>query len=170
MSPIGAEDLYPWVAPDHLLQALYELGRQTRGRQAGIDLVRAVAPLLEHEDEDIRQEALRLLLVQWKEPGFRRNAVEMLLGDPSEAVRGTAAFGIASVSTPVTRREDARALLEQVRGEAIPLHVRGAAYEGLLIMHRRPEFPPGTREVDPSVDFDWGWIRELERNVSETDY
>ena len=159
-------DLQPWEDPDDLLEALYKLGEQTRGQAGGAELTKTVAALLDHEDEDIRQEALRLLLVQWKVQDVRDQAVELLRLDSSEAVRGTAAYGIAATSTSATHRDDVRTLLGILVDETQPVHVRGAAYKALLIIHRRAEFPPMTRNLDPDTDVDWQWIRTLQKDVT----
>ncbi len=161
MTQITISDLQPWVDPDDVLEALYELAEQTRGQAVPSELISAVTTLLDHEDEDIRQEALRLLLVQWKDRSQRDRGIALLRLDPSEAVRGTAAFGLASLSTVETRHDDARTLLSVLLDEAQPVHVRGAAYDALLIIHRRKEFPPMTRDLDLTVDIDWEWIKRL---------
>lgn len=169
MKPVTGADLQPWRDPDELLDALHKLGEQTTGLAVAVDVSSAVAALLQHEDEDLRQEALRLILVQWRDHRLRSEALGVLRLDPSEAVRATAAFGIAAVSRLDTRREDVSAFLEVLLDESQPKHLRGAAYEALLIIHRKTDFPPLTREIKLMVDIDWDWIRKLQAEVSAAD-
>lgn len=166
MTPITAEDLPSWGDPDDLLESLYALGEQTRRQPASTELTSAVAALLDHEDEDIRQEALRLLLVQWKAHQLHSEGLRLLRRDPSEDVRGTAAYGIASICADDRRPDDVRTLLEILLDESEAVHVRGAAYDALLIIHRRTTFPPMSRDLDPASDVDWEWVKTLQGEIS----
>jgi HEAT repeat protein len=153
MNHVTESDLNPWRDPDDLLQALYRVG------EPDPELRDSIARLFEHNDPDIREEALRILLTRWKDRSFRSQAVNMLRLDAEVMVRSAAAFGMASVSTEASRAEDTRLLLE------ILLDVRSAAYDALLILYRNPAFPTKRRDFDPAADVDWQWIGTLRTAV-----
>jgi HEAT repeat protein len=151
------EDLLPWNDPDELLQALYQLDRKPDP-----DLRESVAQLLRHDDDDVREEALRILLTRWKDQEFRGYAISALQQDPAASVRSAAAFAIASTSQSGTRAEDIKALVTILLDEDEDLDVRAAAYDALLILHRRPTFPTKKRTFNPAADVDWPWIATLQ--------
>jgi HEAT repeat protein len=149
-------DLLPWNDPDDLLQALYGVENKPRP-----ELREAIARLLEHEDSDIRSEALRILVTRWKDRAFRPHAVKALRFDPQLEVRTAAAFALASTSAEVDRADDTRLLLDVLIDDEEATDVRGAAYDALLIVHRRPQFPTKKRDFNPAQDVDWPWIETL---------
>lgn len=89
-----------------------------------------------------------------------------LLGDPAEGVRRAAAYALTATSSSATREADARELLRVFWNQEQPLIVRGAAYEALLLLYGRKDFPPGNREIDLSHDVDWEWLRALSKEES----
>ena len=102
----------------------------------------------------------------------------MIITSPYEAVfepasvdqmQVEAAYGVAATSRPETLQEDVGALLEVLLDEARPREVRGAAYDALLILHRRTSFPSKRRSFEPERDVDWDWITELKREVHLTE-
>jgi len=119
-----------------------------------------VANLLDHEDPVVREEALSLLLVKWKQHDYRPKAVAAIREDVDFGVRATAAYGIVSVSTAKSRQEDTRLLLFLLSDEDEELGVRQAAYESLLIMFGRRDFPSG-KGMNLQSDVDWEWVRSL---------
>ncbi len=159
MSRITEADLHSWNDPDELLQALGQLGKDQKS-----ELREAVAALLEHDDADIREEAMRTLLVSWKDQQWRDRAVAAIHSDDVPEVRSTAAYAVAATSTDATRRGDTQLLLGVLEDEHAELPVRAAAYDALLILNRKPDFPTRTRDFNPREDVDWHWVRSLDQN------
>ena len=160
MTQTTAADLLPWNDPDDLLQSLYRVEKAPRP-----ELRDALARLLEHDDPDVRGEALRILVTRWKDHAFRGNAAQTLRFDPDPEVRAAAAFALASVSADGDRLEDTQLLLEMLHDEAQEATVRGAAYDALLVLYRKPEFPTKKRDFDASLDVDWAWVKALEASL-----
>lgn len=153
---ITPEDLVRWRDPDELLQALGAISREQKE-----ELSSAVADLLDHEDPDIREEAVRRLIVQWKDAELRPTAIEILQFDEEPAVRRTAVYGLAALSKGSTQGEDTQMLLSILFDEAGEPDLRRAAYEALMMIHGRSDIPPVNREIDLVDDVDWTWIRSL---------
>lgn len=164
MSDLSANDLQGWLDPDDLLKALFQLSQSASGGQQ-VEIREAIAALIEHEDADVRQEALRLLLIAWKLGSYRDKAAAVLRTDPEGEVRATAAFGVAALSTFSSRLDNVALLLEILLDREQPTSVRGAAYEALLIIHRRPRFPPISRGFIPTEDVDWKWVDQLQTEI-----
>jgi HEAT repeat protein len=156
MSSVTPEDLLPWNDPDELLQLLGRIEKADRAV-----LHDAVKKLLDHEDEDIREEALRVAAIHWTLQDVREKSVEMLQFDNEPSVRRTAAYAIAALANESTRLADTKLLLDVLRNSTEPEEVRRAAYEGLLLLHGRKEFPPMNREVSASTLMEDPWLREL---------
>jgi hypothetical protein len=63
------------------------------------------------------------------------------------------------------RTEDSRLLLDILRDEGQEIQVREAAYDALIILHRKGAgeggwpFPIHKSGFDPTRDVDWMWIR-----------
>lgn len=153
-------NLAAWSDPDELLSELRRLSRMPAPQDAH-SLSDAVSSLLEHADEEVRQEALRLLLITWKLSEFRQAALDALAFDADDDVRITAAFSVASVSRSSTSADDTRALLAVLDDVSNPVELVRAAYEGLLLVHRKIDFPPLNRSFDSKRDVNWEWIRQL---------
>lgn len=149
-------DLSVWREPEQLLAMLEEVRRLDRR-----DLRDEVVALLNHEDPVVREEALSLLLVTWRERLARPVALKAL-ESPAEdfGVRGLAAIGLASTSSPATRSEDIKTLLGRALDRTEDSGVRRAAYEALLLMHGRPP-PPTNRPFSVDADADSQWLAEL---------
>jgi HEAT repeat protein len=156
MSSVTPKDLAPWIDPDELLQLL---GRVEKSDRAVLH--DAVVKLLEHEDEDVREEALRVAAIRWTLADVRDKSLEMLESDDEPAVRRTAAYAIAALATESTRQEDTGRLLEILRNSSEQEEVRRAAYEGLLLLHGRKEFPPMNREIPANKLLQDPWLQEL---------
>jgi hypothetical protein len=153
---ITAADLRPERDPQELVAILGRLGKRPTA-----ELKAAVQLLIQHGEPDVRSESLRVGLVQWKEREYRGAAMAALFRDPDADVRCTAAFGIAAVSSTESRREDQRVLLSIVfDGEEDDI-VRLSAYDALLLIHKRPSFPPANRDPSLAVDLDWQWLNAL---------
>jgi len=146
----------PWSDPNDILEELGRLGANPRP-----DLYEPVADLLGHADPDVREEALRCVAVRWKDPRARTAALHVIRNDPEEAVRAIAAYALAATTVGPADKEVLGELLAHVRDSAESPHVRGAAYEALLIIHKRPAFPPLNRTFNPEVDIDWRWLGQL---------
>lgn len=143
-----------------LIRALGQLTEDDRSETRS-----QVFGLCRHQDADVRDEALRVLAVQWKDWSAHGLAVNALRSDPSWEVSSTGAYGVAATSRPETRKEDLTALLDVLVDAARPREVRGAAYDALLILCRRPSFPSKTRPFEPERDVDWDWIMKVEQEV-----
>lgn len=121
-----------------------------------------IAGLLGHSAPEVRAEALSALLVTGRLAEHRHSAVRSLSRDADEGVRAKAAYGIAATAEERTLRDDLALLVRVLRNYHEAPDVKRAAYEGLLLMFHRPEFPDSLEEFDPARDIDWDWIRELE--------
>lgn len=155
MSEVNPRRLSRHEDADLLLEALYEIDDRDTSLRA------EVAALLEHEDPDVRAEAVRILIRRWKDREARPVAFDLLTSDPDDEVREAAAYALAGSGTPETRDRDTEALLSVVQDKGLSLGVRAAAYDGLLILYRRPRFPTKHRAFDPTSDVDWEWLRTL---------
>lgn len=161
MNPhVSESELLPWNEPAQILAALYRVGRETESQ-----LQDAVIRLLEHTDSDIRAEALRTLLMKWKDSSVRSYARRALHSEEDEEVRVAAAFGLASISTEASRSEDTRLFLQVLLDDGQGLPVRSAVYDALLIIHRNPMFPTKKRDFDPTRDVDWEWVTKLSKTL-----
>ncbi len=145
-----------WNDPDDILHTLIDLQKDDYGA-----LRDAVLDLVDHEDPDVREEAVRKIYVHWTDVPSRSKAVDALRFDPSPGVRRVAAFGVAATASDTTQGEDTRVLLQTFLNESEEIDVRGAAYEALLLLHKRREFPPVKREIDLDRDVDWNWVSVL---------
>lgn len=158
MKDVSENDLVPWAEPDDLVDALLRIRREDLP-----SLRDSLVPLTEHEDQDVRTHALRRLFVHLQDQNHRDIAVRAVTEDPDSHVRRAAAFAVAATSTRQTRGEDIRVLIERLLDEVEDIHVRGAAYEALLLISERQPFPPLNRTFDPGRDVDWQWIDQIRR-------
>lgn len=149
------EDFSRRRSPPALIRALGQLQRED---------VEFVAPevvsLLSHPEPDVRSAALSAVFVLWHLDDRRGRATEMLRTDRHAEVRASAAYAVAATSSESTRREDAMMLLRALENTNEDREVRRAAYEGLLLLFGRPDFPDAISEFDPSAHVDWDWIAE----------
>ncbi len=156
MKKITATDLQPWREPLDLIAALVDLPREQLS-----DLRESLHQLIHHADRDVRTHAVRRLFVHLKDREFHHDALDLLLHDPDSHVRRVAAFAVASTSSEESRVEDIRSLLHTLCNEDEERAVRGAAYEGLLLINGRRDFPPVKRDIDFLRDVDWDWVAKL---------
>ena len=56
-------------------------------------------------------------------------------------------------------------LLRALRNEHEQNEVRRAAYESLLLLYEREDFPDSLVEFDPAEDVDWLWIKQVEAKL-----
>jgi hypothetical protein len=127
------QELLGWNDPDDLLKALGQIGHGDKER-----LVAAVAPLALHEDPDVREEAIRVLLVRWKDALYRDRAIERLCIEvQARFLRQTPGIG-------VTMAEEAEAALSHPWWTA---ESQRASSEQLLEQHNIPRW---LRSVMPS--------------------
>jgi HEAT repeat protein len=126
------------------------------------DVATAITELLGHAAPEVRAEALSALLVTGRLAAHRHCAVRSLSRDADEGVRARAAYGIAATTSEASRREDLALLVRVLRNAHESPEVQRAAYEGLLLMFHRPEFPDSLEEFDATRDVDWDWIGEME--------
>jgi HEAT repeat protein len=87
--------------------------------------------------------------------------MEMLQFDDEPSVRRTAAYAIAALGKESTRLADTQLLLDVLRNSSEEEDVRRAAYEGLLLLHERKDFPPINREVSARTLMQDPWLRGL---------
>jgi hypothetical protein len=126
-------DLSPDRESPDLIDALYEVRSENRR-----DLSDAVVALLEHDDPIIREEAVSLLLTKWEIHELRDRAKQILLSDEDAGVRARTAVGLASITTPRRRADDA-ALLAKVYAEpSASRALQLACMEALYLMVGRP--------------------------------
>ena len=88
-------------------------------------------------------------------------AKQMLESDRHIEVRARAAYAIAATADEQTRRTDALLLLKTTENEHEDAEVRRAAYEALLLLFNRPDFPDAAEDFLPHDQIDWEWIAEL---------
>ena len=152
-----AASLVPTSDPVDLIGALVDLPRD---QIAGVRDQLAV--LADHPDVDVRLHAIRRLFVHHSDVPYRRIVVKHFECDPHPKVRRAAAYGVMATSTPETRRQDTQTLLNRLRDVLEETYVRGAAYEALLLLLGKTDFPPANRDIDLNRDVDWNWINSLE--------
>jgi hypothetical protein len=158
MNPIfDVRQLDPWNDPVDLIRALVDLPRERLA-----DARARLEVLTQHSDVDVRTHAFRRLFVHLKDPHLRDRALEALRRDPEAKVRRVAAHAIAATSGDATRQRDTRVLVDTLCNDQEYMAVRGAAYESLLLIHDRSDFPPANRDIDLATDVDWPWIRALQ--------
>jgi hypothetical protein len=146
-------DLSPSRDPADLIDAIFAVRRQDRR-----DLQTQIERLLDHAEPIVREEALALLLTRWKTRSLRPTARRLLLKDRDAGVRARAALGLASISTPDTRREDAQLLAEVFDELGVPPQLRCACVEALALMAGRPRLV----ELDDASRSDVeGLLREI---------
>lgn len=156
------DDLAPRHDADTLLQRLYQVGREPVPV-----LRRPLLRLTEHEDPDLREEALRILGTRWKDPGARPRILAVIRDDPAPEVRSAALIALAACASEGTRITDTRLLVGRLADEGEDTGVRGAAYDALIILYRKKAkdgswpFPTARRAFDPLRDVDWDWVRSL---------
>lgn len=94
--------------------------------------------LLSHDDPIVREEAIALLLSKWEIAGLRDTARRMLRSDEDTGVRARTALGLASISTPLTRADDAALIAEAFHSPSAPPTVKLACVEALSLLTGRP--------------------------------
>jgi hypothetical protein len=157
MSGPTHNELSSWSDSDDLVKSL---GRVTLDQRA--ELHDAVDGLLTHDDPDVREEAVRIIGVLWKVREAHARLLNAMLRDPDAEVRGAASYAVVATTSPDSRQGDVLALLGIVRDGTQPAFVRGTAYDGLLILHHRRQFPSTAREFQPQTDVDWDWIESID--------
>lgn len=157
MKRVSENDLLPWADPDALVDALLRIPREELA-----SLRESLLGLTEHEDRDVRTHAIRRLFVHLQDQDNRHIAIQALTHDAESHVRRAAAFGVAATSSSGTRTQDVSALAARLRDVSEDVHVRGAAYEALLLIHGRRACPPLNRAFDPARDVDWEWVGQLD--------
>jgi hypothetical protein len=160
MKHISLAELDPRRNPIELIRAIGLVSDEQKG-----ELRDQLFRLCHHRDPDVREEALRLLTVKWRDVGAHSEALDALREDPSDGVRANAAYGVAATVTDATRREGVNRLLHVLLDEQEDLEVRAAAYDGLLLIYGRPNFPSMKRDFDPAADVQWDWIREIQQRT-----
>lgn len=129
--------------------------------------VDAIVALTHHGAPEVRSEAVSALFVRGKRYELHALAARTLSRDADEGVRAAAALGLAAISSPATRIEDTKLLLRAVRNTHESGEVRRCAYEALLLMYARTDFPSSLTVFDPSEHIDWGWLEGVEDEVRE---
>jgi HEAT repeat protein len=153
--------LDPWDDPLDLLNSLVSIMRNELGGVRD-----KLHTLVKHSDPDVRLHAIRRLFVHLKDTSHHEDVVTAFQSDSHAEARRAAAFGIAATSTETSRPADVKVLTQQLLNENEEKWVRGAAYEALLIMHGRTDFPPPSRDIDLIKDVDWNWVRDLQARDS----
>lgn len=162
MSDLTPGKLSLWTDADELIEMLGQISVEDRA-----DLEGAVERLLDHDDAEVRQEALRVLGVLWKSQHVHGRVMDKMLSDDDPEVRAAASYAVAATSSKESLAADIQALLKVVEDEKQPPFVRGTAYDALLILHRRNAFPTKQREFEPEADIDWEWLRTVKHASSE---
>jgi len=139
-----------------LIDAMWRAFREGRS-----DAVARVGALVTHPSAVVRESAFALLLTHWKAAAFRPQALAALTTDEDGGVRATAVLGLASISGAATRDQDVRTLIEVLRNEREEEQPRRMAYEALLILDGRRDFPTYRRGFVPDRDFDWDFVRTI---------
>jgi HEAT repeats len=161
MSGPSRHDLSSWTDTDDLVHSLGRVKLDQRD-----ELYDAIENLLSHQDPDVREEAVRILGILWKAREAHAGLLNAMLHDPEPEVRGAASYAVVATSSSSSRKNDVNALLAILRDDTQPTFVRGTAYDGLLILHQRRQFPSMTKEFQPTRDIDWDWIAAVEKGDS----
>jgi HEAT repeat protein len=144
-------DLSPWRDAPDLIDAIWEARRA--GRR---DLKPAIAELLEHEDSTVREEALSLLFVKWRDSTLSDKLLQMIESDPDFGVRARAAGALVQLDDNDSRQL-AKSILSGIvlDREDDPI-VRKAAYEALHeIVKGRAVVVADDIDLDQEVDMTW---------------
>jgi hypothetical protein len=157
---VDEAELFPWNDPVDLIGALAQMQKEELALHRD-----ALYRLAQHEDADVRSHAFRRLFVHLRDEEHRGVAQDAILHDPAPGVRRVAAFAIASTSSAASREDDSRLLLHSFLDSDEVIAVRGAAYEGLLLVYGRMDFPPVKRDLQLETDVDWDWIGQLRAMV-----
>jgi vesicle coat complex subunit len=160
-SDLRPEALSRRLPPPDLIRALGRLRPEDVTQYSSL-----VLPLLTHPEPDVRAAALSTVFVLWRLGEHRQTALELLRNDRHYEVRTGAAYAIAATSTDTTRRDDLLLLLRTVDNGHESPEVRRAAYEAIMLICQRPDFPDVLAEFDPAADVDWSWIDELRSTLS----
>jgi hypothetical protein len=158
---VAPRSLRPDLPADQLIRALHSL-RDVSDLQD----CQAALPLLSHAEADVRVAALDLIFVHWKAEQHRESAIALLLRDPAEEVRAAGAYALVATSSDESRAGDTKLLLDALTRDSA--EVKRAAYEGLLLLYRRPDFPDSLTNFDPDTAIDWEWIQEIKLLSSES--
>jgi hypothetical protein len=153
---ISANALEPWRDPLDLIDALVEIPKEELH-----SLRASIYTLIRHHDRDVRVHACRRLFVHLEAKEHHADAVDLLRYDSEPKVRRVAAFAVAATSSAGSRSEDVGLLTRVLLNASEALMVRGAAYEALLLLHSRRDFPPIDRDIDLARDVDWEWVKTL---------
>ena len=148
-------DLDPGGDSADLVDALWALRRSNdKSRHE------EVAVLAQRGDDIVREEALSLLLTQWRDSRYRHLAIEALESDPDPGVRGLAALGLGAAMTDRTREEDVAMLKRTLFDNKEDPNVRRSCYEALCILAEKA-VPVVNAPFDPGRDVDAEWVRQL---------
>lgn len=145
--------LEPWNDPIELVKALVDLPKERLS-----EAKEKLTVLIGHADVDVRVHAFRRLFVHLRDSSRHATALSALRRDPEPKVRRVAAHAISATSTVQTRAQDVSTLLQSLQDQNESVEVRGAAYEALLLLHERKDFPPANRDIDLQKDVDWTWV------------
>lgn len=156
MGQVLPDELSRRQPPPKLIAALGSLRREDAASLAPF-----VMPLLTHPEPDVRSEAVNVVFVVWRLSEHRDLARRLFTTDRHEVVRTRAAYALAATSTDETLRDDVQILVNVLLDDRQSLELRRAAYEGLLLLFRRPGFPDSLAQFDPKSDVDWEWIGEI---------
>lgn len=147
---------YSGLSEEALIERLYRL-QPEEARVGAAEIV----DLLHHPDVDVRVAAMSALFVTGKVGAHRGLALRALSRAKDETERAKAAMAISATSDADTRTEDIALLIRALRNELETSEVRRSAYEALLLLHGRDDFPDSLKDFDPAVDVDWIWIDTL---------
>lgn len=156
MTVVTPADLSPWLESDALLQSL---GKIEEGQLT--ELGTAVRQLLQHDDPDVVQEALRWTVLRWRMIDLHDDVLNLIRTTEDEELKTTALYALAHTSSATTRLDDTRTLLTVVRASEVDPEVRRAAYEAILLMYGRTDIPPVNRSFNVDLQADWAWLSSI---------
>lgn len=148
-------DLSPGRSPADLIDAIWATRRADRR-----DLLPSLIELLGHKEPTVREEAVSLVFVKWKEASERKLLENIIRDDSDEGVRARALGALAIMSEPATRSRDIETLRALVLDRQEAEQVRKAAYEALaLLIRHRPSPIDDSTDIDEDLDLEW--VRSL---------
>jgi len=148
------QDLLPWSPPEALLAALARIPKGTLG-----DYREALVPLVKHDDDDVREQAVRHLFVHLCDDERHEDVVRLLRADRSRNVRRAAAYGVMASSTVTTRAKDTTLLASVALDESEEELVRSAAYDSLLFLCGRADGVQHAKPLSLNEYMDYNWVR-----------
>lgn len=152
------------VAEELLPDAILLLGKHFDERKF-LKAKDTIARFLDHPDPAVRNEAMFCLGIRWVCPEFEQQFQRSLLTDPSDDIRGQAAYCLGNVKAGSRDKAVLSILAGVALNKAEDSSVRAAAYKAILeVVDAREAFNAILHltlleQIEKVID--WDWVRSL---------